>query len=151
MASCLLYLVRKFLKLLLMRFFLNLLLVCMVSSGFAQKQGDAYLQKAHRILKKTPVIDTHIDFPYSLVENKEWYTPDYTALALKHPVGDFDFERARAGGLYGAFMSIYIPVSYQKIPGGAKALADSLINMVDAIARDYPGKFALAPKADDIV
>ena len=119
--------------------------------SLCQTAADPYLQRAQRILKSTPIIDTHIDFPYSLVENKEWYTPGYTALALKHPIGDFDFERAKAGGLYGAFMSIYIPASYQKTPGAPKALADSLIDMVHAIARDYPDKFALAPRADDIV
>ncbi len=125
--------------------------LCIAASGMAQQTADPYLQRARQILKKTPVIDTHVDFPYSLAEHKEWFAPGYTALALNHPIGDFDYGRAKAGGLYGAFMSIYIPASYQKIPGGAKALADSLINMVDAIVRDYPGKFAPAPRADDIV
>lgn len=118
----------------------------------AQKTADPYLLRAQRILKKTPIIDTHIDFPYSLVEHKEWYTPGYTKLALKHPVGDFDFERAKAGGLYGAFMSIYIPATYQKMEAGApKALADSLIDMVHAIAKEYPEQFALALNSADIV
>ncbi|MBK8966061.1 MAG: dipeptidase [Lewinellaceae bacterium] len=127
------------------------LLLCSAVSCLAQQTADTYLQQARQILKKTPVIDTHVDFPYSLAEHKEWFTPGYTALALNHPIGDFDYGRAKAGGLYGAFMSIYIPASYQKIPGGAKALADSLINMVDAIIKDYPGNFAPAPRADDIV
>ena len=108
------------------------------------------LRRAHTILAQTPIVDTHIDFPWHLVERNKWYQPGYTAWALKNPDGDFDFERAKKGGLYGAFMSIYIPARYQKEPGRSKQVADSLIDMVHAVARDYPGKFALAMKANDV-
>lgn len=108
------------------------------------------LRRAHTILAQTPIVDTHIDFPWHLVERNKWYKPGYTAWALKNPDGDFDFERAKKGGLYGAFMSIYIPARYQKEPGRSKQVADSLIDMVYAVARDYPGKFALAMKANDV-
>jgi len=108
------------------------------------------LRHARAILTKTPIVDTHIDFPWHLVERNKWYKPGYTAWALKNPDGDFDFERAKKGGLYGAFMSIYIPAHYQKVPGRAKQVADSLIDMVYAVAKDYPGKFALAMKANDV-
>jgi len=128
-------------------FFLTALLGFL--SAPAQTAGDPYLAQAKRLLKKTPVIDTHVDFPYSLVEHQEWYTPGYTALALNHPVGDFDYERAIKGSLYGPFMSIYIPAGYQKERGRAKALADSLINMVYAMAGAYPDKFALAFRVRD--
>ncbi len=116
----------------------------------ATAQPDPFLLQAKSILKKTPIIDTHVDFPWSLVEHKEWYTPGYTALVLKHPIGDFDYERAVKGGLYGPFMSIYIPAQYQKEKGRAKEVADSLIDMVYAIVRDYPDKFALTTKASDV-
>ncbi len=115
-----------------------------------QTNADPYLQRARDVLKKTPVIDTHVDFPWSLVEHKEWYTPGYTALALKHPTGNFDYERAVKGGLYGPFMSIYIPASYQDQPGRSRQVADSLIDMVYAVVKAYPDKFALALHADDI-
>lgn len=128
-------------------FFLTALLGFL--SAPAQTAGDPYLEQAKRLLKKTPVIDTHVDFPYSLVEHKEWYTPGYTALVLKHPVGDFDYERAIKGSLYGPFMSIYIPAHFQKEKGRAKEVADSLINMVYAMAGAYPDKFALAFRVRD--
>lgn len=118
-------------------------------SASAQTADDPYLLQAKKLLKKTPIIDTHVDFPYSLVENKEWYKPGYAALALKHPIGDFDYERAVKGSLYGPFMSIYIPASYQKQKGRAKELADSLISMVHQVCHDYPGKFAPAYRAAD--
>lgn len=129
-------------------FILIALLIC--TAAMAQSGADSYLQRAKSILKKTPIIDTHVDFPYSLVERKEWYTPGYTALALKHPGGDFDYEKAKKGGLYGPFMSIYIPASYQKEKGRARELADSLIQMVYAVAQAYPDKFAVATRASDI-
>ncbi|HLR33557.1 MAG TPA: dipeptidase, partial [Fodinibius sp.] len=53
------------------------------------------------------------------------------------------------GGLNAPFMSIYIPTSYQHT-GGAKALADSLINMVEGIAEDHPDKFAVATSPEEI-
>lgn len=116
-----------------------------------RQTGGPQLRHAREILATTPIVDTHIDFPWHLVEHKKWYAPGYTAFALNNPEGDFDFERARQGGLYGPFMSIYIPAHYQKEPGRAKQVADSLIDMVYAIVRDYPDRFALAPRAADVV
>ncbi len=56
--------------------------------------------------------------------------------------GDFDYVRAKEGGLDAPFMSIFIPASYQD--GRAKALADTLIDMVRGIAEAHPDKFAVA-------
>ncbi len=108
-------------------------------------------RRARQLLQTTPIIDTHIDFPYRLLERGVWPKAGFEALALRHPEGHFDYERARKGGLYGAFMSIYIPAAYQqKPPGSARALADSLIDLVHAVARAYPDKFAVPSRADDI-
>ena len=121
------------------------------TSGKRNVSADHLLNRAQQVLKTTPIVDTHIDFPWHLVERNKWYKPGYTAFALKNPEGDFDLERARKGGLYGAFMSIYIPSAYQKEPGRPKQVADSLIDMVHAIAKEYPGQFALALHADDVL
>jgi len=91
-----------------------------------------------------------VDFPESLAEHDEWYKPNYTAHALRHPIGDFDYERARAGGLTVPFMSIYIPSSLQKTPGRPRQMADSLINMIYAIVQAYPEKFAHAFGTGDV-
>jgi len=136
---------------------LLLLFVATTATGIAQNNSKPQGQhsklenRARQILKNTPIIDTHIDFPWSLVERNEWFKPGYEAHALRHPAGDFDYERAKQGGLYGAFMSIYIPAYYQKLPSGsARAVADSLIDIVYAVAKAYPDKFALAMNAADI-
>jgi membrane dipeptidase len=64
--------------------------------------------------------------------------------------GDFDYERAKKGGLDAPFMSIYIPSSYQLQPDNGKALADSLINMISSIAEQIPDKFSLANSASEV-
>lgn len=46
-----------------------------------------HLRRAHEILATTPIVDTHIDFPWHLVERKKAFTPGYTALALQNPDG----------------------------------------------------------------
>jgi membrane dipeptidase len=57
--------------------------------------------------------------------------------------GHFDLVRAREGGLDAAFMSIYVPASLQD-EGGARELADELIDLVESIAADSPEDFAVA-------
>ena len=57
--------------------------------------------------------------------------------------GEFDYLRAVAGGLNAAFMSIYIPAQVEQ-DGGAKALADELIDLVEGIIHQHPDKFAAA-------
>ncbi len=136
-------------RILFIVFILALFTSC--TSGKRNISADRLTDRAQQVLKTTPIVDTHIDFPWHLVERNKWYKPGYTAFALKNPEGDFDLERARKGGLYGAFMSIYIPSAYQKEPGRPKQVADSLIDMVHAIAKEYPGQFALALHADDVL
>jgi membrane dipeptidase len=41
-------------------------------------------------------------------------------------------------------MSIYVPADLQKRKGFSKALADSLIDLVENLTKTYPDKFALA-------
>ncbi len=100
---------------------------------------------AHRFI----IVDGHIDLPYRLQEGLDAsgaITEDPSQRTAK---GDFDAVRAKEGGLDAPFMSIYIPSRYQT-SGGAKALADHLIDMVDKLAADHPDVFALAKDPDEI-
>jgi membrane dipeptidase len=127
-----------------------LLIFALACSACTAKKEDDYLARARELLKTTIVVDTHIDFPWHLVEYNKWYKPGYTQWALKNPDGDFDYERAKAGGLSAPFMSIYIPSAYQTQAGRSRQVADSLIDMVYAIAKDYPDKFAIPVTTGDI-
>ena len=120
---------------------------CCIALPFAvhadSPAGDAQLkQKAQELAQKFVIIDGHIDIPYRIGVFPE---------DLSQPTlgGDFDFPRARAGGLNAPFMSIYIPAEYQE-KGGAKAFADSLIDMVEGFVSQWPDKFAVATSVDEV-
>jgi membrane dipeptidase len=99
--------------------------------------------KADELAQKYIITDGHVDLPYRLQVRNFRLTREYIGIPVSTKDGDFDYERAKAGGLDAPFMSIYIPSSYQ-VDGGAKALADSLIDMVGGIAQAHPDKFAVA-------
>jgi membrane dipeptidase len=107
-------------------------------------------EQADSLAQAFIIADTHVDLPYRLVEQKIRPVGDGLNVIVSTRDGDFDYERARKGGLDAPFMSIYIPASYQTKPDFGKALADSLIDMVRQIATGLPDKFALAMTPDDI-
>ena len=98
--------------------------------------------RARALTRDALLVDTHIDVPYRLRE-----APD--DVSTRTAGGDFDHPRAVAGGLDVAFMSIYIPARYQTT-GGAAALADSLIDGVEAIAERAPDQFAVVRSVSDV-
>jgi membrane dipeptidase len=107
-------------------------------------------EQADSLAQALIIADTHVDLPYRLVEQKIKPVGDGLNVIVSTREGDFDYERAKKGGLDAPFMSIYIPASYQNKPDFGKALADSLIDMVRQIATGLPDKFALALTPDDI-
>lgn len=98
--------------------------------------------EANRIAQASIIVDTHIDVPYRLEK-----TPADVSLATES--GDFDYPRARKGGLNAAFMSIYTPASLEA-EGGAKEAADKLIDIVEGIVEHSPEKFAIARSPSDV-
>jgi len=104
---------------------------------------DSTLQEAQRLAQEHLIIDGHIDLPYRMTR----YTEDISQESFG---GDFDHPKAVAGGLNAPFMSIYIPSVRQDIPGSARHLADSLIDLVDQIAMSAPDKFAIATHSSEL-
>lgn len=100
-----------------------------------------YAAQAQKLAQKYIIVDGHVDLPIRLKYNPEDVS-DSTG-------GDFDYPKAKEGGLNAPFMSIYISSRYQET-GGAKAAADSLINIVEQIAADHPDKFAIATSPREI-
>ena len=97
--------------------------------------------QAEKLAHKYIITDGHVDLPYRLRVTNFRFTKELIGIPVSTEEGDFDYERAKKGGLDAPFMSIYIPSSYQK-DGGAKVLADSLIDMVEGIIKAHPDKFA---------
>ena len=106
----------------------------LVSCDQAPEQTAA--ERAAELAQNTIIIDTHIDVPFRLEDGWE-------DVSNATDGGDFDYPRAVAGGLNGPFMSIYTPAV---LGDGAEATAnaDKLIDMMEDIVANAPGKFALA-------
>ncbi|MBT3478095.1 MAG: membrane dipeptidase [Candidatus Marinimicrobia bacterium] len=105
--------------------------------------NDAALKKqAYELAHKFIITDGHIDVPWRLEKT-------YEDLSVRTKSGDFDYVRAKEGGLDAPFMSIYVPSSYQET-GGAKEKADSLIDLVHRVANDHPDKFEVAFSVADV-
>ena len=97
------------------------------------------VELAHRFI----ITDGHVDLPYRLRVKNFRLDKEYLGIPISTTDGDFDYVRAKQGGLDAPFMSIFIPASYQNDLPSAKALADSLIFMVKGIINAYPDKFAI--------
>ncbi len=122
------------------------LALCLSVTACAQDSqtpiDPAALDKGAALAKLYVMVDGHVDVPYRMTEETE----DISQAAGGH----FDYPRAVAGGLDAPFMSIYIPAARQKTPGSSKALADSLIDMVEGFVEKSPDKFALAYSVADV-
>ncbi len=118
-------------------------------SAKAQKSEQELRQLADQIAHKYIITDGHVDLPYRLKIKHFRLEREYLGIPVSTKDGDFDYERAKKGGLSAPFMSIYIPSSYQQT-GGAKELADSLINMVRGIAAALPDKFAVVTTPKEV-
>ncbi len=109
-----------------------------------------YQVLANELAQKFIILDGHVDLPYRLKIRNFRLEKEFIGIPIASQEGDFDYERAKKGGLDAPFMSIYIPASYQE-NGKAKSLADSLIDMVNGIAKAHPDKFQVAVSPNEIV
>ncbi|MFP4342058.1 MAG: dipeptidase [Cyclobacteriaceae bacterium] len=138
------------------------LFIASCSSEAQQKEAELPIEeRAQQLAKKYIIIDGHIDLPYRMKIANFRLEREYVDPSVETD-GDFDYVKAKAGGLDAPFMSIYIPATYQsefdhefgKLKAGeknrAKELADSLISMVEEIAQKYPDKFAVATSPDEV-
>ncbi len=104
---------------------------------------SAIQQRARELAHRFIITDGHVDLPYRLRVRNFRLSKEFIGIPIETEQGDFDYVRAKEGGLDAPFMSIYIPASRQ-LDGTAKVFADSLIDMVRGIAAAHPDKFGLA-------
>ncbi|MEZ4826438.1 MAG: dipeptidase [Bacteroidia bacterium] len=131
--------------------FLLLTLVFFAFLGCKNETGNhsPFAAKADSLAHRLIIADGHVDLPYRLKVKNFRLEREYLDMAINNQ-GDFDYDRANAGGLNAPFMSIYIPASNQLVTGSSKILADSLIDLVIGITTQYPEKFALANTPDEV-
>ncbi|GAB3360298.1 dipeptidase [Lysobacter tyrosinilyticus] len=107
--------------------------------------GTAYAAQAPaaaiRLAHDATIVDTHIDAPSELLDH-------WNDLALPTPSREFDYPRAREGGLDVAFMSIYTSADEDEA-GKAWQTANMQIDAVEALVERHPDKFALLRSPDD--
>jgi membrane dipeptidase len=116
-----------------------------------RKLSDADLLKAAKeIAQSTIVVDGHVDLPYRMKVGGFTLKREVLDVSVRTPDGNFDYPRAKEGGLDAPFMSIYIPAANQAIRGASKALADTLIAMTERVAATFPEKFAMAYSPADV-
>ena len=118
--------------------------------GVAQEM-DALAKKADKLAHKYIITDGHVDLPYRLKVRNFQLTKEYIGIPVETTDGDFDYVRAKKGGLDAPFMSIYIPSGYQQQPDMGKSLADSLIDMVNGIAKAHTDRFAVATSPSQVM
>jgi len=151
-------------------FSLQIILSCLGVALFfgcnteAQKQDTEYgsvQEYAEALAKEYIITDGHIDLPFRMKIANFRLEREFVDPSVKTD-GDFDYVKAKEGGLDAPFMSIYVPASYQSkfdheygnlLEGEknrAKEFADSLINMMEDIAQQYPDKFAIATSPHEV-
>lgn len=96
---------------------------------------------ARRLAQDAVIVDTHIDAPGVL-------TDKWADLAGEHKDREFDYPKARAGGLDVAFMSIYTSPR-QDADGSAWQAANAMIDGVEALVQRHPDKFAILTSPKD--
>lgn len=97
---------------------------------------------AQRLAQDAVIVDTHIDAPTELL--KHW-----DDLANPAPTKEFDWPRARQGGLDVGFMSIYTSAD-EDATGKAWQVANTQIDAIEALAGRHPDKFAIVRSPRDV-
>jgi len=116
----------------------TLLSLCIAGALHAAPATDA----AKKLAQDAIIVDTHIDAPENL-ESK------WNDLGISVPEREFDYPRAREGGLDVAWMSIY--TSHEEDEAGkAWQIANSQIDHVEALVQRHPDKFALLRSPQDV-
>src|SRR6478609_10479513 len=118
-----------------------------LTTALPQSNDAALLERARALLKQTPLIDGHNDYPWALRE-KAQRNFEKLDIAKPQPSIMTDIARLRAGAVGGQFWSVYVPVEL----AGQSAVTATLeqIDIVHRMMRKYPDTFELALTADDV-
>ena len=110
-----------------------LLIVCGLLSSVGVLAAEA-TGEAKKLAQDAIIVDTHIDAPGILMER-------WSDLGIDSPKAEFDYPRARQGGLDVAFMSIYTSANNDET-GTAWQVANTQIDAIEALVARHPDKFA---------
>jgi len=132
----------KLLKPLLFSIF-GFALVSSLNANESQKQKVyGASERAIALAQNSIIVDGHIDVPHRVYAS-------WVDVTQATEGGDFDYPRAKAGGLSAPFMSIYVPATLDGTDEST-ARAHQLIDTVEAIVARRPDKFAIATSPDEV-
>lgn len=117
---------------------------------YTSMPDDQLKRVADSLAQAYILTDGHVDLPFRLKVKNFRLEKEFLGIPLSTTEGDFDYERAKKGGLDAPFMSIYIPSRYQLQEDKGKLLADSLIDMINGIIEAHPDKFGKAGSPDEV-
>lgn len=103
--------------------------------------ADQPLSTGKRLAQDAIIVDTHIDAPSQLLRH-------WGDLGVDTPKVEFDYPRARQGGLDVAFMSIYTSPA-EDAAGTATQTAHTQIDAVEALVGRHPERFAVLRSPKD--
>ncbi|WP_116092454.1 dipeptidase [Sphingomonas crusticola] len=120
-------------------------------AGASAASAQDYAARVARVLKATPLIDGHNDWPEALRgrEADARWTMDLRADLDKRPVPyNTDIARLRRGMVGGQFWSVWVSANLPGLEQVKQTIEQ--IELVRAIAARYPETFALARTAADV-
>lgn len=109
-----------------------------------------FAARVARVLKATPLVDGHNDWPEALREREgeaRW-TRDLVDLSKSRPAYNTDIARLRAGKVGGQFWSVWVDPNLT----GKEQVEQTIeqIALVHSLAERYSSTFALARTAEDV-
>ncbi|UNK49233.1 dipeptidase [Lysobacter sp. S4-A87] len=110
--------------------------------SMAAAPASAASEAANRLAQEAIIVDTHIDAPGELMSH-------WDDLGVATPKKEFDYPRARQGGLDIGFMSIYTSPD-EDDAGTAWQIANTQIDAVEAMIGRHPDKFAKVTSPADV-
>ena len=110
-----------------------------------------YAERVAKVLKKTPLIDGHNDWPEALRGNAgegRWSLDLTKGLGTGTDPYNTDIERLRKGQVGGQFWSVWVSAGQPELDQVKETLEE--IDLVKQIVARYPNDFALARTAADV-
>jgi membrane dipeptidase len=124
--------------------------LAVATPAIAAAPAPDYAARVARVLRATPLIDGHNDWPETLRENegeKRW-TLDLTDLSATPGRYNTDIVRLRKGMVGGQFWSVWVS---PELPGDEQVIQTlEQIDLVRSIVGRYPQAFVLARNAADV-
>jgi membrane dipeptidase len=118
------------------------LICCALMLAMTSAPAQASTDAARKLAQDAVIVDTHIDAPGMLMDG-------WKDLGVEAQGREFDYPKARAGGLDVAFMSIYTSPK-QDADGSAWQVANGMIDSVEALVQRHPDRFALLRSPRDV-